>query len=97
MAQIVNLDIPANTWTELTNANAAAVRVSNLGGSELRLKGTVGSTTPTDDEGAIPLAPGQTLLSDVTLAVLWPEPSGVNRLWAFCQVNGKASVSHADA
>lgn len=97
MAQNTDIDVVDNDWTELTNANASAVRVSNTGGFELLLKGTVGAVQPTDNQGAIPLAPGQTLLSDIALAVLWPEPSGVNRLWAFCQVNGKASVSHADA
>ena len=97
MARNDNVEIEAETWTQLTNANATAVRVSNITGPRLLLKATAGETAPTDQAGAVPLDAGLTVLSDVTLATMFPGVSGANRLWAYSRQAGSVSVSHADA
>lgn len=96
MARNENVTIPQNTWTQLTNADATAVRVQNIGGLTLYLRGTADSTAPTNDSGAILLRPMETITADVTLESLFPS-GGASRLWAWCGGPGTVSVSHADA
>lgn len=97
MARNENVPLPAGVWTQLTNANASALRVQNRSASSILLKATVGEGAPTNDQGAIELMPGEILAADMTLAQLWPEPAGVNRVYAMSFVGGTASVSHANA
>jgi len=97
MARNDNVAIPAITWTQLTNANAAAIRVQSVSGSEMRLQATNGVTAPTTQVGVIVLAGGAVLAADLTIAQLWPGVTGANRVWAFATTASVASVSHADA
>ena len=97
MARNDNVAIPAITWTQLTNANATAIRVQSVSGSEMTLQATNGVTAPTTQVGAIVLAGVAVLAADLTIAQLWPGVTGANRVWAFATAASVASVSHADA
>ena len=97
MARNDNVTIPALTWTQLTNANATAIRVQSVILSEMTLQATNGVTAPTTQVGAIVLAGGAVLAADLTIAQLWPGVTGANRVWAFARTPSVASVSHADA
>ena len=97
MARNENVTVPAETWTQLTNANASAVRVSNLSGFRIELQATSDTTAPTVLDGTVPLDSGLTLNGDVTLASLYPGVTTPVRLWAFCRFAVEVSVSHADA
>jgi hypothetical protein len=97
MARNDNVTIPALTWTQLTNANATAIRVQSVILSEVTLQATNGVTAPTTQVGVIVLAGGAVLAADLTIAQLWPGVTGANRVWAFARTPSVASVSHADA
>jgi hypothetical protein len=97
MARNDNVAIPALTWTQLTNANATAIRVQSVILSEMTLQATNGVTAPTTQVGVIVLAGGAVLAADLTIAQLWPGVTGANRVWAFARTPSLASVSHADA
>ena len=97
MARNDNVAIPALTWTQLTNANATALRVQSVSGSEMRLQATNGVTAPSTLLGTIVLGGGNVLAADMTIAQLWPGVDGANRVWAFANTASVASVSHADA
>jgi anti-sigma-K factor RskA len=97
MARSDTLTIPPQTWTQLTNADAAAVRVQHNGGPDVYLQGTVGATPPSALAGAVVLRFTDTITADQTLAGLFPQPSGVNRLYAWSEGTATVSVSHADA
>ena len=97
MARNDNVAIPALTWTQLTNANATAIRVQSVILSEMTLQATNGVTAPTTQVGTIALAGGAVLAADLTIAQLWPGVTGANRVWAFATTASVASVSHADA
>jgi len=97
MARNNNVDIPLATWTQLTNANASAIRVQSVSATEMMLQATNGVTAPTTLVGVIVLTGGNVLAADLTIAQLWPGVAGANRVWAFANAVSVASVSHADA
>lgn len=97
MARNDTIILPQGVWTQLTNANASALRVQNLGGYTLQLQATVGAVPPSDISGAVVLRSGETLSADLTLAQLWPGVTGANRVYAISDVVAPVSVSHADA
>lgn len=82
------------TWTQLTTADATAVRIQNLGISPLFVKAVQGATPPTNRDGAVMYAAGEGDTSDVTLAAVFAEVSGANRLYAIREFgSGEVSVS----
>ena len=97
MARNDDIALTRGVWTQLTNANAAAVRVQNYGGHSVYLQATVGATAPTSRAGAMHLGGGDTMAADLTIAQLWPGVTGANRIWGMTDVAGTVSVSHADA
>jgi hypothetical protein len=97
MARNETITIPAATWTQLTNANAAAARVQNRSGYSVLLSATPNATAPTTTAGAVELLPGQILAADLTFAQLWPGVTAPVRLWAYCDLSATLSASHADA
>ena len=97
MARNDNVTIPATTWTQLTNANATAIRVQSVSGTEIMLQATNGTTAPTTLLGVIVLPGGDVLAADLPIAQLWPGVTGANRVWAFSSPASVVSVSHADA
>lgn len=94
MAQLTTVSAAAATWTEITNADATALTFQNQAGINMLLKGTTGSA-PTDTLGAI-VYPPFTGERKVTITDLFPEPTGVDRLWVyFVDGPGSVMVSHA--
>lgn len=85
------------TWTLLTNADVSALTAQNRSGYEIELTATNGTTAPSESaSGPIGLKPGESILSDLTLAVLFPGVSGANRVWGRCAAGSAAiGVSHA--
>jgi hypothetical protein len=97
MARNDTIAVARGIWTQLTNANATAIRVQNLDNTPLMLLATSDSTMPTNDGGAIILHSKETLAADMTLAQLWPGVTGAARVWAKSSQAANVSVSHADA
>lgn len=88
--------IPPNVFTAVSESALTAVRLHNLGSSEILLIGSATDTTPTGLGGAVRLLPGETLLADVELASLFPSIAGGSMyLFAFSEKNARLSVSHA--
>lgn len=94
MPQNTNINIPALTWTLLTNADVSSARVQNVSGYRIKIQGTVGAVAPTSDEGSIFLMPSQGFNAEISLSDIFPGVSGVNRLYAFCETAVPVSVSH---
>jgi hypothetical protein len=95
MPQSTTIDVPAQTWTQVTNADATAVSLQNVGGQDAWIKGAVGAVPPTDLAGAYVLQPGLILPSDVLLATLFPGTAGVNRVYVWSGGPARVSVHHA--
>jgi len=94
MAQNTTVSLTANTWTQLTDANVAAITFQNVGSNHIIIKATVGAVAPTSNAGAIRYNPGQgernALLSD-----LFPGVAGANRVYAYSDAITPVVVSHA--
>lgn len=94
MAQNTSVDIPANTWTQLTDADITAITFQNVGGHNLFIKATTDTTAPTNTNGAAVYPPG-TGERNVALSDLFPGLASRDRLWAFGTEGGRVMVSHA--
>ena len=94
MAQNTTVNIPANTWTQITDANVTALTFQNISGNFVRVKGTVGATAPTDLAGSLRYNPGQGE-RNVALTDLFPGISGVNRVYVFAADGAQVVVSNA--
>ena len=100
MALNANVTVTSTAWTQLTNANAASIRVQNLSDAQdVLLQATSGATEPTSGAGSVVLGAGETLAADLTIAQLWPGVATANRVWGRAKtVNAvPLSVSHSDA
>lgn len=93
MPRNTTINVPANTWTELTSANVTALTFQTSD-SHLRVKGTIGAVAPTDSLGAI-LYGGFSGERNTPVIDLWPGLTGVNRVWAYSQTPTGVMVSHA--
>jgi hypothetical protein len=93
MAQNTNITLTAGAWTELTDANVTSITFQNKGTYHILVKGTAGTSAPTDSDGSIRYNPGQgernSYLSD-----LFPGISAT-RVWALCDQSLDVMVSHA--
>ena len=80
----------------ISNGSTASVRVHNISGAAIDIQATATASPPTSRRGAIPLAVGQTMAADLTLAQLFPGVGvGPFWLWAYAAVPTDISVSHA--
>jgi hypothetical protein len=95
MPQHLDITLPANVSTLLTDADVTAARVHNPGGFDVQLQATAGATPPASWGGAITLGARQTLATDLTLVQLFPGVTGANRVHARSAVTTVVSVSHA--
>lgn len=93
MARNTTLIIPAQTWTQLTDADVTSITFQNTAGYYMLVKGTAGATAPTDDDGAIRYNPGQGELN-TALADLFPGISAT-RVYVYAPTGGEMMVSHA--
>ena len=94
MPQNTTVEIPATTWTQITDANVTSITFQNISGNFVRVKGTVGATAPTHLAGALRYNPGQGE-RNVLLTDLFPGISGVNRLYVFADSGAQVVVSNA--
>lgn len=94
MAQNTTVDVPAATWTQLTDADISSITFQNLGGNYCLIKGTTDGTAPTSTAGAIRYNPGQGE-RNATMTDLFPGITGVDRLWAYAADATAVMVSHA--
>jgi len=95
MPQMTTVAVPANTWTQITNANATSISFQNVSaGYTVSIKGTVGATPPSNFEGAIQYPPGQRE-TNIALSNLFPGVSGANRIYVWCSNEAQVSVNHA--
>lgn len=87
--------LPAGAWTQLTDGDVTALRVQNLGTGVIWIMARVGAGAIASRSGAICLDEFVAISADMTLAELFPGISGANRVYAWSDVGGLASVSHA--
>lgn len=95
MAQNTTLTIPPATWTLITDSDVTAATWCNTGPGTLWIKATTDTTAPTSTASAIPYPPGMGERSSTLLSDLWPGLAGRDRLWAYSDVNGQVTISHA--
>lgn len=92
-----NIIVNAGGATALSDGAVEAARVYCYN-ADVTLQATATNVAPTSREGAVPLAAGQLLAADMTLAELFPGVgAGALYLWAFSGsgVPTVVSVSHA--
>ena len=96
MPQNTTIAIPTGgAPVRVTTSAVTALRLQNQSGGSIMVMATVGTTAPTDAAGAIALSPGETILPDVALTVLFPGVTGANHVWVRARAGGQVSVSHA--
>ena len=93
MARNTTLTVAANTWTQLTANDVQAITFQVEGNARAYIKGTTGTTAPTDLLGSARYSPGQGELN-VALSELFPGINAV-RVWVFAESNMAVFVSHA--
>lgn len=93
MAKNTTMDLVAGEWVEGTDGDITKISFQNLVNSSILVKGTVGSTQPTDALGAYEYWKSQGE-SGVDPADLWPGVSGVNRVWFYSEGPGRITISH---
>lgn len=90
-----NVTLAAGAWTQLTDGDVSAIRVQNVGTGAIWIKARVGAGALTTLGGAICLDALMTIGADMSLSDLFPGVSGANRVYAWSESGGLASVSHA--
>ena len=95
MPQNTTITYPANIWTQVTNADITAIRVQNQSVFTVKLQATSDSTAPSNLNGVIELAGGETLAADLTIAQLFPGVTSAVRLWVYPTFPAVLSISHA--
>lgn len=93
MAQNTDIVLAIGAWTQLTNADVTAITFQNKSGGFILVKGTIGATAPTDDDGAVRYNPGQGE-RNVSLSDLFPGISAT-RVYAYTDAGAEVMVSHA--
>lgn len=93
MAQNTTISVPADTWTQLTDADATNVTFTVLDGVAY-IKATVDATAPTTMAGSVKYTPAMPGERNVPILELFPGIAGV-RLWAFAHAPVNITVSHA--
>jgi hypothetical protein len=93
MAQNTDIVVPIGVWTQLTNANVTSITFQNKSGNFILVKGTVGETAPTDNDGAIRYNPGQGE-RNASLTDLFPGIAAT-RVYAYAFSGAEVMVSHA--
>lgn len=72
----------------------AGATIANTGTWSFRVIPSATAGAPATDAGAIPLAPGEVILSTTLFAEIWPGIA-VSSVWLICEKLGEAQVSHA--
>ena len=94
MAQNLNIALPKETWTQLSNADITAITFQNIGQDDIVVMGTASAVAPTDVNDGIRYAVGYGE-ANKSLADLFPGITAV-RVYAYAVgAAGGAFVSHA--
>lgn len=94
MAQNTTKEIPAEDWTQLTDADIVSITFQNLSSNFILIRATTDTTKPTGLNDAIRYNPGQGE-RNVMLSDLFPGLAGRDRLWAYSPTPARIFVSHA--
>lgn len=93
MARNTDIVVVPGSWTQVTDADVAAITLQ-VRGAPVLVKATVGAVAPTTDAGAFLLEDGEGLSG--YLADYWRGVTGANRVYARAQNFGSVvAVSHA--
>ncbi|WP_428925005.1 hypothetical protein [Marinibacterium sp. SX1] len=95
MPKNANVSCAPGTWTELTDADVAAIRLQNLGGYAVDIMATSDTSAPSSAVGALRLDPHDILPANVGLSDVFPGVAAGYRVWARFELGGTLSVSHA--
>ena len=93
MARNTDIPLPTATWTQLTDADVTSITFQNKSGDYILVKGTVGASAPSDDDGAVRYNPGQGE-RNVSLSDLFPGVAAT-RVYAYAPTGAEVMVSHA--
>ena len=93
MPRNTDIPLPTATWTQLTDADVTSITFQNKSGDYILVKGTVGASAPSDDDGAVRYNPGQGE-RNVSLSDLFPGVAAT-RVYAYAPTGAEVMVSHA--
>jgi len=93
MARNTDIPLPTATWTQLTDADVTSITFQNKSGDYILVKGTVGASAPSDDDGSVRYNPGQGE-RNVSLSDLFPGVAAT-RVYAYAPTGAEVMVSHA--
>jgi len=93
MARNTDILLPTASWTQLTDADVTSITFQNKSGDYILVKGTVGASAPSDDDGAVRYNPGQGE-RNVSLSDLFPGVAAT-RVYAYAPNGAEVMVSHA--
>ena len=97
MPQNLSINVPAYTWTQLTDANVTSLtfQVAKMDVvPHVRIAGTVGAVAPTNFESALRYGSQEGEIN-VALSDLFPGVPGANRVYAWSDYPTTIFVSHA--
>lgn len=94
MAVHDNVALAADTWTQLTDANAGNVMIQNQSSVDVWISGTASASAPSDKSGSIKLGAHEAVKDAITS--LWPGIA-VTRIYAIAHHPAQVQVSIADA
>lgn len=81
-----------NSFTQLA-AGAPGATIINSGEWSFEVVPSATAAAPSSRTGAVPLQPGQVILSDILFATIWPGMA-TGSVWAWIEKAGEAQVSH---
>jgi len=94
MAQTTVVNVPALTWTQLTNGDVTTISFENLSEYDCYIAVTTDTTAPTDLTTAALYGPRRGE-ANLTLADVFDGTSGADRVWAYARDPIDVWVSHA--
>lgn len=87
------ITLTPNAFTELA-VGVEGATIVNTGSWSMEVIPSASGAAPSDRTGAIPLQPGQVILSDILFETIWPGMA-TGSVWAWTDKAGEAQVSHA--
>ena len=93
MPQTTNVNIPARTWTQITDANVTSATFQNVSDFDVWVRGTVGAVAPTGGASGIKYMPSQGEVNR-PLSYMFPGTSGANRLYVWSESNATVFISN---
>lgn len=94
MAKNATVQVPAKTWTELTDADVTAITFQNRSDYDVFIVVQTTDTSPAGFDDALVYAPGNGE-RNVALSDLAPGLTSPDRVFAYSRQNAEVFVSHA--